>query len=128
MQAVNSLDAGRGVNGETVFRRLAGGSRKRVAEFILATGVEDELWEIWEHIAADNPDAVVSKLPGGTVDFRLAGAVPNGDGEFHATVSRSVRILCKFCANILRILSFLNKSGASEWNRTTDLGLMSPTL
>ena len=27
-----------------------------MAEFILASGVEEELWAIWKHIAQDNPE------------------------------------------------------------------------
>ena len=48
-------------------------------------------------------EAVVSELPARRVDFRLAGAVSDGDGESHATVSGSGEILCKLCANFLRI-------------------------
>ena len=31
-------------------------------EFILASGVEDELWAIWEHIAGDNPEAATRAI------------------------------------------------------------------
>ena len=48
-------------------------------------------------------DAVVSELPGRRVNLRPAGAVSDGDRESHATVSGSGEILCKLCANILRI-------------------------
>jgi len=48
-------------------------------------------------------EPVISELSARRVDFRLAGAVSDGDRELHATVSGSGDILCKLCANILRI-------------------------
>ena len=57
-------------------------------------------------------DAVVIKFSGGAVDFRLAGAVSDGDGKPHATVGSSGIKLCKFCANYLRKPCFTRKSGA----------------
>ena len=52
----------------------------------------------------------------------------DSDGESHTAVSGSGVILCKSCAGIGIAFGTACKYGASEWNRTTDLGLMSPTL
>jgi plasmid stabilization system protein ParE len=44
-----------------------------VAEFILAAGVEAELWAIWEHIADDNPDAATQVIEAAYETFNDAG-------------------------------------------------------
>ncbi len=41
-----------------------------MAEFILASGVEDELWTIWELIARDNPDAATRVVEAAYETFR----------------------------------------------------------
>jgi len=58
---------------------FANGSRKRVAEFILASGVEDELWAIWEHIADDNPDAATRVIESVYETFKTLAATPGLD-------------------------------------------------
>ena len=55
-------------------------------------------------------EPIVGELSTRRVDFRLAGAVSGGDGEPHAAVSGSGIILCKLCANLLRVLDFLRES------------------
>ena len=52
------------------------GLRKRVAEFILASGVEEELWAIWEHIADDNPDAATRVVEAAYATFKTLAATP----------------------------------------------------
>jgi len=52
------------------------GSRKRVAEVILASGVEDELWAIWEHIAQDNPDAATQVVEAAYETFKTLAVTP----------------------------------------------------
>jgi toxin ParE1/3/4 len=47
-----------------------------VAEFILASGVEDELWTIWEHIAEDNPDAATRVVEAAYKTFKMRAATP----------------------------------------------------
>jgi toxin ParE1/3/4 len=47
-----------------------------VAEFILASGVEDELWTIWEHIAEDNPDAATRVVEAAYETFKTLAATP----------------------------------------------------
>ena len=54
----------------------ANGSRKRVAEFILAAGVEDELWVIWKHIANDNPAAATRVVEAAYETFQTLAATP----------------------------------------------------
>jgi len=48
-----------------------------VAEFILASGIEAELWAIWEHIADDNPDAATRVIEAAYETFKLLSATPN---------------------------------------------------
>lgn len=45
-------------------------------EFILASGVEDELWAIWEHIAADNPYAATQVVEAAYETFKTLAATP----------------------------------------------------
>jgi toxin ParE1/3/4 len=47
-----------------------------VAEFILASGVEHELWAIWEHIADDNPDAATRVVEAAYETFKTLAATP----------------------------------------------------
>ena len=47
-----------------------------MAEFILASGVEDELWAIWEHIADDNPDAATQVVEAAYETFKTLAANP----------------------------------------------------
>jgi toxin ParE1/3/4 len=47
-----------------------------VAEFILASGVEAELWAIWEHIADDNPDAATRVVEAAYAAFKTLAATP----------------------------------------------------
>jgi toxin ParE1/3/4 len=47
-----------------------------VAEFILASGVEEELWAIWEHIADDNPDAATRVVEAAYATFKALAATP----------------------------------------------------
>jgi toxin ParE1/3/4 len=47
-----------------------------VAEFILASGVEHELWAIWEHIADDNPDAATRVVEAAYATFKTLAANP----------------------------------------------------
>jgi toxin ParE1/3/4 len=54
----------------------ANGSRKRAAEFSLASGVENELWAIWEHIADDNPDAATRVVEAAYETFKTLAATP----------------------------------------------------
>jgi hypothetical protein len=44
--------------------------RETRTRFILASGVEDELWAIWENIADDNPDAA-TRVPSNSTDKSL---------------------------------------------------------
>ena len=55
---------------------FANESRKRVAEFILASGVEEELWAIWEHIAGDNPAAATQVVEAAYETFKTLAATP----------------------------------------------------
>ena len=50
-----------------------------MAEFILASGVEDELWAIWEHIADDNPDAATRVIESVYETFKTLAATPGLD-------------------------------------------------
>ena len=45
--------------------------------FILDSGVEDELWEIWDFIAADNPDAATRVVEAAYQTFKFLAANPN---------------------------------------------------
>ena len=47
-----------------------------MAEFILASGVEDELWAIWKYIADDNPDAATRVVEAAYETFRTLAANP----------------------------------------------------
>ena len=47
-----------------------------MAEFILATVVENELWAIWEHIADDNPDAATRVIEAAYETFKTLAANP----------------------------------------------------
>ena len=47
-----------------------------MAEFILASGVEGELWAIWEHIADDNPDAATRVVEAAYETFKTLAAKP----------------------------------------------------
>jgi len=47
-----------------------------VAEFTLASGVEDELWAIWEHIADDNPDAATQVVEAACETCKALAANP----------------------------------------------------
>jgi toxin ParE1/3/4 len=47
-----------------------------VAEFILASGVEEELWAIWEHIADDNHDAATRVVEAAYETFKTLAATP----------------------------------------------------
>jgi toxin ParE1/3/4 len=47
-----------------------------VAEFSLASGVEGELWAIWEHIADDNPDAATRVVEAAYETFKMLAANP----------------------------------------------------
>ena len=64
-----------------------------MAEFILAAGVEDELWTIWEHIAGDNPDAATRVVEAAYETFKTLAATP-GLGrlrKFHDPRLKGVR-------------------------------------
>ncbi len=47
-----------------------------MAEFILASGVEEELWAIWEHIARDNPDVATQVIEAAYETFKTLAATP----------------------------------------------------
>ena len=47
-----------------------------MAEFILASGVENELWAIWEHIADDNPDAATRVVEAAYETFKTLAQFP----------------------------------------------------
>ncbi|HEX3856277.1 MAG TPA: type II toxin-antitoxin system RelE/ParE family toxin [Verrucomicrobiae bacterium] len=47
-----------------------------MAEFFLASGVEGELWTIWEHIADDNPDAATRVIEAAYETFKTLAATP----------------------------------------------------
>ena len=47
-----------------------------MAEFNLASGVENELWAIWEHIADDNPDAATRVVEAANETFKTLAANP----------------------------------------------------
>jgi plasmid stabilization system protein ParE len=47
-----------------------------VAEFIPASGVEDELWAIWKYIADDNPDAATRVVEAAYETFKALAANP----------------------------------------------------
>ena len=53
--------------------------------------------------------AVIIEISCTAVDLRLTGAVLDCDGKPHTLVRRSGCILCKICANTLRIPCILNK-------------------
>ena len=47
-----------------------------MADFILASGVEDDLWTIWEQIADDNPDAATRVVEAAYATFKTLAATP----------------------------------------------------
>ena len=47
-----------------------------MAEFILASCVENELWAIWERIADDNPDAATRVVEAAYETFKTLAANP----------------------------------------------------
>lgn len=47
-----------------------------MAEFILASGVEEELWAIWKHIAQDNPEAATRVVEAAYETFKTLASTP----------------------------------------------------
>lgn len=58
-----------------------------------ASGAENSPLVCIRHLSAVAGDATLSEFPGGRVYFRRAGAMAEGDGEFHAVISGSGRLL-----------------------------------